>query len=361
MLIAGRWCSTAARWTVQVAEGLQAAPGPTASSSTAPGGYGGQAERPAAVVEEAAAARHDATCALLLVRAAVAALALAADVGFEAAVRYLSQEYYRVAAMVRLACPAGVPCCAVLCCAVLCCAVLCGVLEYTTGRLLFAHSHHHHHHHHHHSSTAWFPGAAAAELPLALALRCACLQLVEAMRRGGGMPLSTALLQRLAQEVEAADVLTGACRWAGHERRRSRAVPSGLCLMRSGMCRRRRWAAGFLAGMLSHPACCTTHSTICMLHVHCATSHNASTRPHLAACAAPAPACCRGTPSLRPCGTSCWSTAAPTPSTASSSAARGRPCARWPASSPTPQTFSLWRQAGPCWLKGTAHCRRGGG
>ena len=123
MLIAGRWCSTAARWTVQVAEGLQAAPGPTASSSTAPGGYGGQAERPAAVVEEAAAARHDATCALLLVRAAVAALALAADVGFEAAVRYLSQEYYRVAAMVRLACPAGVPCCAVLCCAVLCCAV----------------------------------------------------------------------------------------------------------------------------------------------------------------------------------------------------------------------------------------------
>ncbi|EFN54011.1 hypothetical protein CHLNCDRAFT_58365 [Chlorella variabilis] len=95
---------------------------------------GEEGERPAAVVEEAAAARHDATCALLLVRAAVAALALAADVGFEAAVRYLSQEYYRVAAM-----------------------------------------------------------------------------LVEAMRRGGGMPLSTALLQRLAQEVEAADVLTGAC------------------------------------------------------------------------------------------------------------------------------------------------------
>lgn len=44
---------------------------------------------------------HDLLHALLLVRAAVASLALVSDVGFEAAVRHLSQEYFAIAAKVR--------------------------------------------------------------------------------------------------------------------------------------------------------------------------------------------------------------------------------------------------------------------
>lgn len=96
MLVAGKWCSTAASWTVAAAAGLQAA----ASAESAPQG-GSTSKWPAAgAATGAEAARHDATSALLLVRAAVSSLALVSDVGFEAAVRYLSQEYYHVAAKV---------------------------------------------------------------------------------------------------------------------------------------------------------------------------------------------------------------------------------------------------------------------
>lgn len=84
-LRAGTWSGAAVRWTVGVADQLAAA----AAGASA----------------EEAAQRHDATGALLLVRAATAALALVSDVGFEAAVRHLSQEYSAAAARVRaLAC-----------------------------------------------------------------------------------------------------------------------------------------------------------------------------------------------------------------------------------------------------------------
>lgn len=89
MLRAGRWCGTAVRWTVMAAEALQQQRAAGEGASEA----GGQ-EAPAP------AHLHDATNALLLVRAAVAALALVSDVGFEAAVRHLSQEYFAVAAKV---------------------------------------------------------------------------------------------------------------------------------------------------------------------------------------------------------------------------------------------------------------------
>lgn len=83
-LHAGTWSSAAVRWAVGVSDRLQAAAGSSA---------------------EEAARRHDAAGALLLVRAATAALALVSDVGFEAAVRHLSQEYSAAAARVRpLAC-----------------------------------------------------------------------------------------------------------------------------------------------------------------------------------------------------------------------------------------------------------------
>ena len=45
-------------------------------------------------------AMHDATSALGLVRAATAALSLVSDVGFEAAVRHLSSEYFTAASKV---------------------------------------------------------------------------------------------------------------------------------------------------------------------------------------------------------------------------------------------------------------------
>lgn len=83
MLEAGGWSAAAVRWTVAVAARLQAAV---------------DAGRLEALHE---AALHDATSALLLVRAATAALALVSDVGFEAAVRHLSQEFSRVAAKAR--------------------------------------------------------------------------------------------------------------------------------------------------------------------------------------------------------------------------------------------------------------------
>ena len=96
MLSEGRWCSTAVHWTVAVAERLKAAQ------------QGGAAQAAQAAQHDSSAdggvhqaAQHDATNALLLVRAAVAALALVADVGFEAAVRHLCGEYYAVAAKVR--------------------------------------------------------------------------------------------------------------------------------------------------------------------------------------------------------------------------------------------------------------------
>lgn len=83
MLHAGRWCSTAVRWTVDAAQVLSSA-----------------GSRGASPALDTALDIHDATSALQLVRAAVAALALATDIGFEAAVCHLSQAYFQVAAKV---------------------------------------------------------------------------------------------------------------------------------------------------------------------------------------------------------------------------------------------------------------------
>lgn len=109
MLRDGRWCSTACGRSqvvprkVSAASTASAASSSTAagrSSATKPGpstsGTGSSTPLPAAP-----AVMHDAISTLRLVRAATAALALVADVGYEAAVRYLSQEYYHVAATVR--------------------------------------------------------------------------------------------------------------------------------------------------------------------------------------------------------------------------------------------------------------------
>ncbi|KAL4856329.1 Endoribonuclease Dicer 1 [Chlorella vulgaris] len=112
LLEAGKWCNTAANWTVAAAAGLQAAASAESASSA-----GSSSMQPPGTATFAAAARHDATNALLLVRAAVSSLALVSDVGFEAAVRYLSQEYYHVAA--KLAGGMGASCGMPLTCALL--------------------------------------------------------------------------------------------------------------------------------------------------------------------------------------------------------------------------------------------------
>lgn len=77
MLVEGRWCSTAAIWCSRAAGQLYARP------------------------ELGAARHHDPMRSLLLVRAAVAALALAGDTGYKAAVRHLSKECAAVAEKVR--------------------------------------------------------------------------------------------------------------------------------------------------------------------------------------------------------------------------------------------------------------------
>lgn len=87
MLRAGRWTNTAARWTVTAADALREA---ASTSASLAGGH--EAPLPLPL--------HDATNALLLVRAAVAALALVSDVGLEAGLRHLSQEFCAVAAKV---------------------------------------------------------------------------------------------------------------------------------------------------------------------------------------------------------------------------------------------------------------------
>lgn len=81
MLQAGGWSAAALRWTRSIAERLQAA--------VLDGLLGGSSP-----------AMHDATSALGLVRAATAALALVSDVGFEAAVRHLSGEFFTAATKV---------------------------------------------------------------------------------------------------------------------------------------------------------------------------------------------------------------------------------------------------------------------
>jgi hypothetical protein len=101
MLLAGCWCGAAARWTVGAAEGLQARSASSGSGAaagqhrTVPGMQGAAPAPPLSAAE-----KHDFTHALLLVRAAVAALALVLDVGHKAAIQHLSQEYYHVAAVV---------------------------------------------------------------------------------------------------------------------------------------------------------------------------------------------------------------------------------------------------------------------
>ena len=172
MLLGGRWCNTAARWTVAGAEAQQAAP-------------------------RSVAQQQDATHALLLVRAAVAALALISDVGYEAAIRHLSQEFYAVAAKVcclprQLAaspCNVHVPDC----------------LLAFVSRALF---------------TVLGPHPREHSSLRPLAYRCIPLQLTRggpaaSVTPGGSsdhMPLTTGLPQQLSQEVEQADVLTGAFR-----------------------------------------------------------------------------------------------------------------------------------------------------
>lgn len=94
MLAAGRWTATAVRWTVAAADALQAASQPGGMAGTA------QQEPQGASPATSAPADRDLQHALLLVRAAVAALALVSDVGFEAALRHLSKEYFEVAAKV---------------------------------------------------------------------------------------------------------------------------------------------------------------------------------------------------------------------------------------------------------------------
>lgn len=100
MLAEGRWCSTAVRWTIGVAEELQrrAAAEVAGAAVPPPGAEPSSSSRAAAA---GSSGHHDALSALVLVRAAVAALALVSDVGFEAAVRHISQEYYSLAARVR--------------------------------------------------------------------------------------------------------------------------------------------------------------------------------------------------------------------------------------------------------------------
>lgn len=71
MLCQGRWCGTATRWYLRAAAQLQQRP-----------------DTPQ---------RHDLGCCLLLVRGAVASLALVADTGYEAAVLHLSKEVASVA------------------------------------------------------------------------------------------------------------------------------------------------------------------------------------------------------------------------------------------------------------------------
>ncbi|KAI7838087.1 hypothetical protein COHA_008096 [Chlorella ohadii] len=78
MLRAGGWSATVIRWTRSIAERLQAAVLDGLLTGNSP-------------------VMHDATSALALVRAATAALALVSDVGFEAAVRHLSGEYFTAA------------------------------------------------------------------------------------------------------------------------------------------------------------------------------------------------------------------------------------------------------------------------
>lgn len=85
MLLAGGWSAAALRWTRSIAERLQAAVLGGLLSGSSP-------------------AMHDATSALGLVRAATAALALVSDVGFEAAVRHLSGEYFTAASKVGATC-----------------------------------------------------------------------------------------------------------------------------------------------------------------------------------------------------------------------------------------------------------------
>ena len=81
MLRAGGWSATVIRWTRSIAERLQAAVLDGLLAGNSP-------------------LMYDATSALGLVRAATAALALVSDVGFEAAVRHLSGEYFTAASKV---------------------------------------------------------------------------------------------------------------------------------------------------------------------------------------------------------------------------------------------------------------------
>ena len=104
MLAAGRWTATAVRWTVLAADALR-----TAAHSGGPAAEARQTPPVAAAAAAAAtlpAAVHDLLHGLLLVRAAVASLALVSDVGFEAALRHLSKEYFAVAA--KASCRPGV-------------------------------------------------------------------------------------------------------------------------------------------------------------------------------------------------------------------------------------------------------------
>lgn len=104
MLAAGRWTATAVRWTVAAADALRASAHPDGpAAAEAPQTPPAAAASAAAASEPAAAtalpaAAHDLQHALLLIKAAVASLALVSDVGYEAALRHLSKEYFAVAA-----------------------------------------------------------------------------------------------------------------------------------------------------------------------------------------------------------------------------------------------------------------------
>lgn len=98
MLAAGRWTATAVRWTVAAADALRTSAHPPDGPAAAEAPQTPPAAAASATAASEPAAVHDLQHALLLVKAAVASLALVSDVGFEAALRHLSKEYFAVAA-----------------------------------------------------------------------------------------------------------------------------------------------------------------------------------------------------------------------------------------------------------------------
>ena len=177
MLQAGGWSAAAIRWAAAAAKALQAAATADAMAGSQPR-IGG-------------AALQDACGALAVVQAATAALALVSDVGYEAAVRHLSLEYFAAASKVRQArwCVHGRAACGD--------PELRGLAQGGT------------------QGSAWqrlpVPRMTAVRLP-ALRPRAARLQVSAAAPATGGV--TAALLAQLAAEVQAADVLDGAYRWA---------------------------------------------------------------------------------------------------------------------------------------------------